>query len=151
MNLFKLGDVTDINDFVDTVLQVVYRHANTSKSSEVPLSVDKTQRNIIFTSFNPSICRVVNWKQPNCRSTTYHDDHGPVMTFPLSCRCGVLQHLLRIQKRLVQSTAEAQGRRADDPVRVGVLRRGVRGGCPATLHKGGGQVQPSQQFAGNHV
>ncbi|KAK9761041.1 phosphate system positive regulatory protein pho81 [Basidiobolus ranarum] len=65
MNIFKLGDVTDINDFVDTVLQVVYRHANTYKHNETPLPVDKTQRNIIFTSFNPSICRVVNWKQPN--------------------------------------------------------------------------------------
>ncbi|KAK9762347.1 phosphate system positive regulatory protein pho81 [Basidiobolus ranarum] len=65
MNIFKLYHISDINDFVDTILQVVYRHASTYDIHDSSLPVDKTQRDIIFTSFNPSICRMINWKQPN--------------------------------------------------------------------------------------
>ncbi|KAI9094038.1 hypothetical protein DFS34DRAFT_251563 [Phlyctochytrium arcticum] len=48
---FKLNNLPDINSFVDAVLQNVYDHA--------------AHRSIIFSSFNPSVCTAVNWKQPN--------------------------------------------------------------------------------------
>ncbi|KAJ3044483.1 phosphate system positive regulatory protein pho81 [Rhizophlyctis rosea] len=47
----ELCELPDLNTLVDTVLQNVYDHAN--------------QRSIIFSSFNPSVCTAINWKQPN--------------------------------------------------------------------------------------
>eukprot|EP00842_Homolaphlyctis_polyrhiza_P003288 jgi/Hompol1/3960/HPOL_003414-RA len=47
----SLSDLTDINGYVDTILRTVYNTAN--------------QRSIIFSSFNPSVCTAINWKQPN--------------------------------------------------------------------------------------
>jgi glycerophosphodiester phosphodiesterase len=41
----------ELNTFVDTVLQVVYDHAN--------------QRRIVFSSFNPDICLMLSFKQPS--------------------------------------------------------------------------------------
>ncbi|KAJ3256726.1 phosphate system positive regulatory protein pho81 [Boothiomyces macroporosus] len=41
----------DMNLFVDSILQIVYDHSN--------------QRSIIFSSFNQSLCTIMNWKQPN--------------------------------------------------------------------------------------
>ncbi|RKO88297.1 hypothetical protein BDK51DRAFT_35596 [Blyttiomyces helicus] len=50
-NALSLSALPDIDTVVDTILQTVYDHAS--------------QRSIIFSSFNPSICTAVNWKQPN--------------------------------------------------------------------------------------
>ncbi|KAJ3271470.1 hypothetical protein HDV01_006600 [Terramyces sp. JEL0728] len=41
----------DMNAFVDSILQIVYDYSN--------------QRGIIFSSFNQSLCTIMNWKQPN--------------------------------------------------------------------------------------
>ncbi|KAI8921753.1 hypothetical protein BC831DRAFT_475818 [Entophlyctis helioformis] len=46
-----LSDLAPINAFVDTVLAAVYNST--------------AQRSIIFSSFNPSVCTAINWKQPN--------------------------------------------------------------------------------------
>ncbi|KAJ1535636.1 phosphate system positive regulatory protein pho81, partial [Nowakowskiella sp. JEL0078] len=48
---------SDINKYVDAILRVVYDAA--SSSNHV------SQRNIIFSSFNPSVCTAIGWKQPN--------------------------------------------------------------------------------------
>ena len=49
-----------LNDFVDSVLKVVYKH--------LPF---QPRRRIVFGSFNPDICAALNWKQPNCEYTLF--------------------------------------------------------------------------------
>ena len=52
-NSFKiLKDTSDAHGFVERILKLVYDNASRSRS-------------IIFSSFNPSICSIINWKQPN--------------------------------------------------------------------------------------
>jgi glycerophosphoryl diester phosphodiesterase len=41
----------DLNSFIDNVLQSVYDFSN--------------NRSLIFSSFNPQVCTIMNWKQPN--------------------------------------------------------------------------------------
>ena len=48
---YNLNDLRTIDDQVDIILKCVYDHAS--------------QRSVIFSSFNPSVCTAINWKQPN--------------------------------------------------------------------------------------
>lgn len=50
----------DINRFADTILTEVFDHARALKARNTELS-----RSIVFSSWNPSICTAINWKQPN--------------------------------------------------------------------------------------
>lgn len=45
----------EVNEFVDSVLQVVYDAGR-----------DTPGRRILFSSFDPTVCTALNWKQPNC-------------------------------------------------------------------------------------
>ncbi|TPX33648.1 hypothetical protein SmJEL517_g03537 [Synchytrium microbalum] len=49
--LHNLHDLLSIDDQVDMILKKVYDHAS--------------QRSIVLSSFNPSVCTAMNWKQPN--------------------------------------------------------------------------------------
>jgi CDK inhibitor PHO81 len=51
----KIGSSTEINEFADTVLHGVYEAGKSSPG-----------RKIIFSSFDPTVCTALNWKQPNC-------------------------------------------------------------------------------------
>ena len=53
----SIGRSLEVNDFVDAVLHAIY---NAGKSSP--------GRKIIFSSFDPTVCTALNWKQPNCVS-----------------------------------------------------------------------------------
>merc|ERR1712111_163268 len=44
-------NVVDLNEYVDTILKVVFDH-------------DSSQRYIIFSSFHPDICKLLQLKQP---------------------------------------------------------------------------------------
>lgn len=50
----------DINCFADTILTEVFNHARNLRAH----NPDST-RSIVFSSWNPSICTAINWKQPN--------------------------------------------------------------------------------------
>lgn len=64
---YRFSNITEINSFVDSILQCVYDHAHTNSSQQTPASVTSSgRRQLIFSSFNPAICTAVNWKQPNC-------------------------------------------------------------------------------------
>lgn len=52
---FSHNSSFDLNSVVDSVLKAVYH------TSPLP-----SRRRIAFSSFDPDICAVVNWKQPNC-------------------------------------------------------------------------------------
>ncbi|KAL1965152.1 hypothetical protein VTN77DRAFT_6065 [Rasamsonia byssochlamydoides] len=58
----RLGmtSLADINSFADAILTVVFDHARASREKNPDF-----MRSIVFTSYNPSICTALNWKQPN--------------------------------------------------------------------------------------
>lgn len=47
----------EVNRFVDAILRTVY-DAGTQYRSQ--------SRKILFSSFSPTVCTALNWKQPNC-------------------------------------------------------------------------------------
>jgi CDK inhibitor PHO81 len=55
-----LGPSADLNTFVDGILNVVFDHARAQRA-EGQASV----RSVVFSSYNPSLCTALNWKQPN--------------------------------------------------------------------------------------
>ena len=55
-----LGPSADINSFVDDILAVVFDHARAQRAQS-PHAV----RSVVFSSYNPSLCTALNWKQPN--------------------------------------------------------------------------------------
>jgi CDK inhibitor PHO81 len=55
-----LGPSVDLNSFVDAILTIVFDHARTQRAQS-PDAV----RSIVFSSYNPSLCTALNWKQPN--------------------------------------------------------------------------------------
>ncbi|KAI8992576.1 hypothetical protein BDB01DRAFT_847938 [Pilobolus umbonatus] len=56
--LYSFSNITGRNTFVDTILQCIYDHVRSLPS-------DTSSRSLFFSSYNPAICMVVNWKQPN--------------------------------------------------------------------------------------
>ncbi len=86
---FNLGPSADLNTFVDAILTVVFDHARAQRAQS-PDAV----RSVVFSSYNPSLCTALNWKQPNfpvflCNDLGRHDlaDGGAVeSTFDISGR-----------------------------------------------------------------
>jgi CDK inhibitor PHO81 len=56
----RLGPTVNINTFGDAILSVVFDHARELRERD-PESV----RSIVFSSYNPTVCTALNWKQPN--------------------------------------------------------------------------------------
>ncbi|KAG9236206.1 hypothetical protein BJ875DRAFT_236963 [Amylocarpus encephaloides] len=56
----RLGPTVNINTFGDAVLGVVFDHARTLRER-----FPDTMRSIVFSSYNPTVCTALNWKQPN--------------------------------------------------------------------------------------
>ncbi|GMM34444.1 Pho81 protein [Saccharomycopsis crataegensis] len=50
------AEPTGLNSFVDRILTHVFNHMRTCKAAK---------RSIVFSSYNPQVCKVLNWKQPN--------------------------------------------------------------------------------------
>jgi len=57
-NLLSIRHRIDLNVFADSVLRHIY-HGSTSPGSLY------SRRQIIFSSYSPDVCAVLNWKQPN--------------------------------------------------------------------------------------
>lgn len=56
----RLGPSADLNSFVDAILTIVFDHARAQRAQS-PNAV----RSVVFSSYNPSLCTALNWKQPN--------------------------------------------------------------------------------------
>ncbi|KAI9475815.1 MAG: hypothetical protein EXX96DRAFT_574771 [Benjaminiella poitrasii] len=56
--LCSFSNIACRNTFVDTILQCIYDHVRS-------LSAETASRSLFFSSYNPAICMVINWKQPN--------------------------------------------------------------------------------------
>lgn len=58
--IYSFPNICGRNTFVDTTLETIYSHVRS-------LPLDTNSRSLFFSSYNPAICMVVNWKQPNCK------------------------------------------------------------------------------------
>ncbi|KAI1471818.1 SPX domain-containing protein [Daldinia caldariorum] len=58
-----LGPTVNVNSFVDSILTVVFDHAREQRAQT--MSAPDTVRSVVFSSYNPTICTTLNWKQPN--------------------------------------------------------------------------------------
>lgn len=56
----RLGPTVNINTFGDAILGVVFDHARALRERS-----PDSMRSIVFSSYNPTVCTAVNWKQPN--------------------------------------------------------------------------------------
>lgn len=59
LGLGGVGSI-DLNAGVDAILAVVFDHARTQR-----LHTPNAVRSVVFSSYNPSLCTAINWKQPN--------------------------------------------------------------------------------------
>lgn len=57
-----LGPALEINIFVDAILTIVFDHARAQRAQS---SAAHVVRSIVFSSFSPTLCTTLNWKQPN--------------------------------------------------------------------------------------
>lgn len=55
----------DLNRFVDSVLSIVFEHARVQRAQSRQSSGTLAVRSVVFSSYNPSVCTALNWKQPN--------------------------------------------------------------------------------------
>jgi CDK inhibitor PHO81 len=62
--LYSFSNIAGRNIFVDTILQTIYDHVRS-------LPTNTASRSLFFSSINPDLCMVVNWKQPNCEFIIY--------------------------------------------------------------------------------
>jgi CDK inhibitor PHO81 len=56
----RLGPTVNINAFGDAILEVVFDHARALRER-----TPDAMRSIVFSSYNPTVCTTLNWKQPN--------------------------------------------------------------------------------------
>lgn len=69
----RLGPTLNINEFVDSLLRVVFSHARHLREES-----GESMRSMVFTSYNKDLCIAMNWKQPNCKSLLSHYP-GPLL------------------------------------------------------------------------
>lgn len=60
----------ELNRFVDSVLHVVFDHARVQRAQSQQLAAGGNNaqavvRSVVFSSYSPSVCTALNWKQPN--------------------------------------------------------------------------------------
>lgn len=55
----------ELNRFVDSVLHVVFDHARGQRAQSQLSGGTQTVRSVVFSSYSPSVCTALNWKQPN--------------------------------------------------------------------------------------
>ncbi|KAI1802730.1 SPX domain-containing protein [Daldinia bambusicola] len=58
-----LGPTVNVNSFVDSILTIVFDHAREQRAQTMP--APDAVRSVVFSSYNPTICTTLNWKQPN--------------------------------------------------------------------------------------
>ncbi|ORY64400.1 ankyrin repeat protein nuc-2 [Pseudomassariella vexata] len=57
-----LGPTVDANNFVDAILAEVFDHARAQRAQ---VQAPEMVRSVVFSSYNPTLCTTLNWKQPN--------------------------------------------------------------------------------------
>lgn len=54
-----------LNNFVDSVLGIVFDHARVQRAQSQQSGGSTAVRSVVFSSYSPSVCTALNWKQPN--------------------------------------------------------------------------------------
>lgn len=54
-----------LNSFVDSVLGIVFDHARVQRAQSQQSGGSTAVRSVVFSSYSPSVCTALNWKQPN--------------------------------------------------------------------------------------
>ncbi|KAI8871276.1 hypothetical protein GQ42DRAFT_168498 [Ramicandelaber brevisporus] len=97
-----LRDTPDLNDCVDAILRTVLDDASSTTA--------KKRRGVVFSSFNPSACAALSWKQPNypvffCTFAGLEDltlsdnDISGLFLHRRGGICGSVKHAVRFAKR----------------------------------------------------
>jgi CDK inhibitor PHO81 len=60
-SLPNIGKSIEVNTYVDAVLHTVYDAAKNAAAK-----ADGAGRKMVFSSYDPTVCTALNWKQPNC-------------------------------------------------------------------------------------
>ncbi|KAI0181455.1 SPX domain-containing protein [Hypoxylon sp. FL1284] len=84
-----LGPTANLNSLVDAILTIVFDHAREQRAQR--MSAPGTVRSVVFSSYNPSLCTTLNWKQPNfpvflCNDLGREDDTLAPSAVPSSGR-----------------------------------------------------------------
>ncbi|KAI1781040.1 SPX domain-containing protein [Hypoxylon cercidicola] len=58
-----LGPTANLNNLVDAILTIVFDHAREQRAQR--MTAPDTVRSVVFSSYNPTLCTTLNWKQPN--------------------------------------------------------------------------------------
>lgn len=61
----SINSSEELNRFVDSVLNVVFDHARVQRAQSQLSGGTQTVRSVVFSSYSPSVCTALNWKQPN--------------------------------------------------------------------------------------
>ncbi|OAD01793.1 hypothetical protein MUCCIDRAFT_144012, partial [Mucor lusitanicus CBS 277.49] len=93
-SLYSFTNIAGRNTFVDTILQCIYDHVRS-------LSPDTASRSLFFSSYNPAICMVVNWKQPNCKWMGFEDNasQSTIVYKNDDVRCSSLKEAVKFAKQ----------------------------------------------------
>lgn len=59
------GHSGGLNQFVDSVLSIVFDHARVQRAQSRQSGGSTAVRSVAFSSYSPSVCTALNWKQPN--------------------------------------------------------------------------------------
>ncbi|KAK8078181.1 ankyrin repeat protein nuc-2 [Apiospora saccharicola] len=94
-----LGPAIDVNNFVDAILTVVFDHA---RSQRAQVQAPDVVRSVVFSSYNPTLCTTLNWKQPNfpvflCNDLGHEESmHGPSVIKTSGRRTSSIKEVVRI-------------------------------------------------------
>ncbi|KAK6844607.1 Ankyrin repeat protein nuc-2 [Apiospora arundinis] len=92
-----LGPAIDVNSFVDAILTVVFDHA---RSQRAQVQAPDIVRSVVFSSYNPTLCTTLNWKQPNFPVFLCNDlGHEEAMPVPVQAsgrRTSSIKEVVRI-------------------------------------------------------
>ena len=145
-----IGKSIEVNAYVDSVLHTVYDAAKLAAAK-----AEGGGRKMMFSSYDPTVCTALNWKQPNCASRPASDP-----TAKSGCR---IQRLIRTHKGKSHHTESALTyrrrllclvlRHLQRGARVATRPRASRGrvGPAVPEREGGGQLRKEHKSARCHI
>lgn len=89
---YRIGKSDEVNRFVDPILHVIYEAGKRLPGG----------RKIVLSSFDPTVCTALNWKQPNCEFKHYTGIDGSCQSRCFSLRIAVSRGLEQIRSLWVR-------------------------------------------------
>lgn len=73
----NVGKSIEVNSYVDAVLHTVYDAAKNAAAK-----ANGVGRKMVFSSYDPTVCTALNWKQPNCQLPLFPCSHIATLVPP---------------------------------------------------------------------